>query len=73
MQQNEISQEYIYRASASKRITANQLGSKVYQSLKFQFFYYVRAMLKTTLLRYVTSRDTQFILIHDNSTPIGTS
>ena len=31
---------YIYNASALKRIIANQLGYKVYQTLKFQFWYY---------------------------------
>ena len=28
-------------------------------------------MLKSGLLRHVTSRDTRFISVHDNRTPIG--
>ena len=47
---------YIYNASALKRITANHLGYKVYQPLKFEVRYYCGAMLNKVLLRHVTSR-----------------
>ena len=65
---------YIYNASASKRIIANQLGCNICQPLKFQFFYYLRAMLKNGSSSHVPSncvmwRRTQFILVQDNRTP----
>ena len=47
---------YIYNASALKRITANHLGYKVYQPLKFHFDYYLGAMITKGPLRHVTSR-----------------
>ena len=47
---------YIYNASALKRITANHLGYKVYQPLKFEVQYYWGAMLNKVSLRHVTSR-----------------
>ena len=58
---------YIYNASALKRITANHLGYKVYQPLKFHFFYFVGAMITKVLLRHVTSRHVtpQFIWEHE--------
>ena len=61
----------IWKASASKRILANHLRYKVYWTLKFHFLYWWGAMLKSGSLRHVTSRDTRFILVHDNRTPIG--
>ena len=62
---------YIYNASASKRIIANQLECNICQPLKFHFFIIWELCQK--MVCYVTSRDTQFILVHDNRTPIGTS
>ena len=53
---------YIYNASALKRITANHLGYKVYQPLKFHFFYHLGAMITKGPLRHVTSRDPSIYL-----------
>ena len=66
----------ICRASASKRIIANQLEHNVYWTLKFHFLYCRGAMVKSgSFVRHVTSRHMTHDLFQNtnNRTPSSTT